>query len=170
MILRWKNDTRLSWPIFDSHTSRLWRWYVYTYREKLFHRIIYIYILLAIHGQQECLKRRIYIYDSQWEKNAPESSGNLNSNNGLLMALQWCHNGRHGVANHQRLNCLLNPSVQAHIKEKTSKLRVTEFGGDSTYKGPVTRRMFTFVDVVMEWLTNVSCIIIATITQGTHNA
>ena len=39
-------------------------------------------------------------------------------------ALQWCHNDRHGVSDHRRLDCLLNHLFR-HKSKKTSKLRVT---------------------------------------------
>ena len=39
-------------------------------------------------------------------------------------ALQWRHNGPHGVPNHQPYNCLLNRLFMRRSK-KTSKLRVT---------------------------------------------
>ena len=41
-----------------------------------------------------------------------------------LDPLQWCHNGRDGVSNHQPHDCLLNRLVGCRSK-KTSKLRVT---------------------------------------------
>ena len=41
-----------------------------------------------------------------------------------MIALQWGHNGRDGVSNHQRLDCLLNLLLRPRSK-KTSKLRVT---------------------------------------------
>ena len=40
--------------------------------------------------------------------------------------LQWRHNGRDGVSNHQPLDCLLNRLFRRRSK-KTSKLRVTGF-------------------------------------------
>ena len=39
-------------------------------------------------------------------------------------SLQWCHNGRDGVSNHQRLDCLLN-CLFRHTSKKTSELRAT---------------------------------------------
>ena len=40
------------------------------------------------------------------------------------MPLQWRHNGRDGVSNHQALHCLLN-RLYGRRSRKTSKLRVT---------------------------------------------
>ena len=65
--------------------------------------------------------------------------------------LQWRHNGRDGVSNHQPYDCLLNCSFRRRSK-KTSKHRVTGLcGGNSSvpHKGPVTREMFPFDDVIM---------------------
>ena len=39
-------------------------------------------------------------------------------------ALQWCHNERDAVSNHQRHHCLLN-HICGHRSKKTSKLRIT---------------------------------------------
>ena len=41
-----------------------------------------------------------------------------------VIPLQWRHNERDGVSNHQPRECLLNRLSKAQIKE-TSKLRVT---------------------------------------------
>ena len=40
-----------------------------------------------------------------------------------MSSLQWCHNERHSVSNHQRLECFLNSSFRRR-STKTSKLRV----------------------------------------------
>ena len=50
------------------------------------------------------------------------------------LSIQWCHNERDGVSNHQPHDYLLNRLFKAKIKE-TSKLRVSglyvgEFTGD----------------------------------------
>ena len=70
-------------------------------------------------------------------------------------ALQWRHNDHDSVSNHQPRCCLLNRSFRRRSK-KTSKLRVTDLcvgnsSGlvNSPYKGPVTRKMFPFDDVIM---------------------
>ena len=42
-----------------------------------------------------------------------------------MLALQWRHNERDGVSNHQPHDCLLKRLFNAQIKE-TSKLRVTD--------------------------------------------
>ena len=71
------------------------------------------------------------------------------------MALRWHHNDPDGVSNHQPHGCLLNRLFRRRSK-KTSKLRVTGLcvGNspgpvNSPHKGPVTRKMFPFDDVIM---------------------
>ena len=70
-------------------------------------------------------------------------------------ALLWRHNGHDCVSNHQPHGCLLNRLFRRRSK-KTSKLRVTGlFVGNSPepvnspHKGPVTRKMFPFDNVIM---------------------
>ena len=69
--------------------------------------------------------------------------------------LQWSHNDHDCVSNHQPHDCLLNRLFRRRSK-KTSKLRVTGLcvGNspgpvNSPHKGPVTRKMFPFDDVIM---------------------
>ena len=71
------------------------------------------------------------------------------------VSLQWRHNGRYGVSNHQPHDCFLNRLFR-HRSKKTSKLRVTGLcagihrrPGNSPAKWPVTRKMFPFDDVIM---------------------
>ena len=70
--------------------------------------------------------------------------------------LQWRHNERDGVSNHQPHDCLLNRLFKTQIKE-TSKLRLTgqafargihRWPVNSPHKGPVTQKMFPFDDVI----------------------
>ena len=70
-------------------------------------------------------------------------------------ALQWRHNERNGVSNHQRLDYLLNCLFRLKSK-KTSKVHVSglcegkhQWPVDSPHKRPVTRKMFPFGDVIM---------------------
>ena len=62
-------------------------------------------------------------------------------------SLQWRHNERDGVSNHQPHDCLLNLSFRRRSK-KTSRLRVTGLC-EGNSEGPVTRKMFPFDDVIM---------------------
>ena len=71
-------------------------------------------------------------------------------------SLQWRHNERGGVSHQRRLDCLLNCLLRRRSK-KTSKLRVTGLWlGNSPVnypqKGPVTRKMFPFDDVIISML------------------
>ena len=70
-------------------------------------------------------------------------------------SLHWRHNDHDRVSNHQPHGCLLNRLFRRRSK-KTSKLRVTGLcvGNspgpvNSPHKGPVTRKMFSFDDVIM---------------------
>ena len=65
--------------------------------------------------------------------------------------LQWNHNERDGVSNHQSCDGLLS-RLFGHRSKKTSKLRVT---GLCEGNSPVTRKRFPFDDVIM-WPTT-SC-------------
>ena len=73
----------------------------------------------------------------------------------IVYPLEWRHNGLHSVSNHQPCHCLLNRLFRCRLK-KTSKLRVTGHCAgnspgpvNSPYKGPVTRKMVPFDDVIM---------------------
>ena len=71
---------------------------------------------------------------------------------------RWSHNGHRGVSNHQPHDCLLNRLFRRRSM-KTSNLRVTGHCAgnspgpvNSPHKGPVTRKMFPFDDVIMKSL------------------
>ena len=68
----------------------------------------------------------------------------------LVWSLQWHHNERNGVSNHQPHNCLLN-CLFRHRSKKTSKLHVTGLcaTGEFPAQRPVMRKMFPFDDVIM---------------------
>ena len=73
----------------------------------------------------------------------------------LHATLRWRYNDSDGVSNHQPHDCLLN-CLFGRISKKTSKLHVTGLcvGNspgpvNSPHKGPVTRKMFPFDDVIM---------------------
>ena len=72
-----------------------------------------------------------------------------------VLSLHWRHNDHDGVSHHHPNGCLLNRLFRRRSK-KTSKLRVTGLcvGNspgpvNSPHKGPVTRKMFPFDDVIM---------------------
>ena len=69
--------------------------------------------------------------------------------------LQWRHNGRDGISNHQPHDCFLN-RLFIHRSKKTTKLSVTGLcarnspeAGEFPHKWPVTRKMFPFDDIIM---------------------
>ena len=73
----------------------------------------------------------------------------------ICLPLGWRHNDHAGVSNHQPHGCLLNRLFRRRSK-KTPKLRVTGLCAgnspgpvNSPHKGPVTRKMFPFDDVIM---------------------
>ena len=78
--------------------------------------------------------------------------------NGTGISLQWRHNDHDSISNHQPHDCLLNRLFR-HRSKKTSRLRVTGLcvrnspgPVNSPHKGPVTRKMFPFDDVIMVFL------------------
>ena len=80
----------------------------------------------------------------------------IHSNWQYLTTLHWRHNDYDGISNHQPHGCLLNRLFGRRSK-KTSKLRVTGLCAgnspgpvNSPHKGPVTRHMFPFDDVIMK--------------------
>ena len=68
------------------------------------------------------------------------------------ISLKWCHNEHNGVWHHQPHDCLLNRLFRRRSK-KISKLRVTglchRWPVNSPQKGPVTRKIIPFDDVIM---------------------
>ena len=71
------------------------------------------------------------------------------------LPLHWRHNDHDSVSNHQPHGCLLN-RIFRRRSTKTSKLRVTGLcvgkspgPVNSPHKGPVTRKIFPFDEVIM---------------------
>ena len=75
------------------------------------------------------------------------------------ISLQWRHNGRDSVSNHQPHECLLNCLFRRRFKKNQSSASLAFVRGihrwpvNSLHKGPVTRKLFPFHDVIM-WTTN----------------
>ena len=66
-------------------------------------------------------------------------------------SLQWRHNGRDGVSNHQPHHCLLNRLFRPRSK-KTSKLRVTGLcAGNSPVAGEFPAQMASNTENVSTW-------------------
>ena len=72
------------------------------------------------------------------------------------ITLQWCHNEPNGVSNHRRLDCLLNRLFGPRFKIKGLRhwplWGIHRWSVNSPHKGPVTRKMFPFDDVIMKIL------------------
>ena len=69
----------------------------------------------------------------------------------IVSALQWRHNGRDSVSNHQRHECLLNRLFRRRSK-KTSKLRVTGLcAGNSPGTGEFPAQMVSYAENVSIW-------------------
>ena len=72
-----------------------------------------------------------------------------------LIPLQWRHNERDGVSNHQPHNCLLNRYSGADQRKQQSSASLAFVRGihrrpvNSPHKRPVTLKMFPFDDVIM---------------------
>ena len=65
--------------------------------------------------------------------------------------LQWCHNGRDSVSNHQPHDCFLNRLFRNRSK-KTSKLRVTGLcAGNSPEAGEFPAQMASYAENVSIW-------------------
>ena len=76
-------------------------------------------------------------------------------------ALQQRHNERDGVSNHRRLGCFLNRLFRHSQHDKKSSASLAFVRGihrwpvNSPHKGPVTRKMFPFDDVIIYFLNGV---------------
>ena len=69
----------------------------------------------------------------------------------LRDSLQWRHNGRDGVSNHQPHDCLLNHLFR-HRSKKTSKLRVTGLcAGNSPGTGEFPTQKASYAENVSIW-------------------
>ena len=69
----------------------------------------------------------------------------------IIMILQWHHNGRNGVSNHQPHHCLLNPLFRRRSK-KTSKLHITGLcAGNSPVTGEFPAQMASDAENVSIW-------------------
>ena len=72
-------------------------------------------------------------------------------------SLQWRHNGRDGVSNHQSYDCLLNRSFRRRSK-KTSKLHVTGLcEGNSQVIGEFPAQMTSNAENISIWWRHHEC-------------
>ena len=73
----------------------------------------------------------------------------------VVITLQWRHNGRYGVSNHQPNDCLLKIYSVADQRKHQSSASLAFVWGihlwpvNSPHKWPVTQKMFPFDDVIM---------------------
>ena len=72
----------------------------------------------------------------------------------IPFSLQWRHNGRYGIPNHRRLDCLLSLFRRRSKKYQSSVSLafvrgIHRWPGNSPHKGPVTQKMFPSDDVIM---------------------
>ena len=92
------------------------------------------------------------------------------------MPLLWRHNEHDGVSNHQPYDCLLNRLFRQRKHQSSAPLAfvwaIHRWPVNSPHKGPITRKMFPFDDVIMirsksDWLlTYIYCVTVITITTG----
>ena len=67
-----------------------------------------------------------------------------------IIAVQWRHNGRDGVSNQRRLDCLLNRLFRRSSASLAFVRGIHRWPANSPHKGPVTRTMFRFDDVIIQ--------------------
>ena len=71
---------------------------------------------------------------------------------GIVWALQWRHTGRDGASDHQPHDCLLKRLLKKKHQSSAPLACVKgihRWPVNSPHKGPVTRKMFPFDDVIM---------------------
>ena len=74
-----------------------------------------------------------------------------------MRTLQWRHNERNDVLNHQHMNCLLSRWFRHQRKCQSSALlafmkEIHQSPVDSPHKGSVMRKIIPFHDVIITWL------------------
>ena len=76
----------------------------------------------------------------------------------LDISLQWCHNERDSISNHQPHDCLLTvySDIDQRKHQSSSPLAFVQgihwWPVNSPHKGPVTRKMFPFDDVIIFYI------------------
>ena len=69
------------------------------------------------------------------------------------ISLRWRHDERDGVSNHQPYDYLLDRLFRHQSSASLAYVRGIHRGQvNSPYKGPVTRKMFPFDDVIMSYI------------------
>ena len=71
----------------------------------------------------------------------------------FIKSLQWCHNGRDGISNHQPYHCLLNRLLDQRKHQSSASLAfvrgIHRWPVNSPHKWPVTRKMLPYDDINM---------------------
>ena len=81
--------------------------------------------------------------------------------------LQWRHNERYGVSNHRRHDCFLNclSRHRSKIYQSSTPLAfvrgIHQWPMNSHHKGPVTRQIFPFDDVIIYQQYATMCILLS---------
>ena len=125
------------------HIKNTWQWKLLMFLTG-YHKINHVHdITISIQG------------DIVWHVTKFALLSNIHLYMHWFMTLHWRHNDHVGVSNHQPRGCLLNRLFRRRWK-KISKLRVTGLcvgyspvPVNSPHKGPVTRKMFPFDDVIV---------------------
>ena len=94
------------------------------------------------------------LFHWNWSKKCPDPSAVLGYT--VNVTLQWRHNGRDGVSNHQPRDCLLS-RLFGHRSEKKNQSSASlacvrgihRWPVNSPHKWPVTRKKYPFDDVTM---------------------
>ena len=92
------------------------------------------------------------LFNSLWPGDAIWHQGIvLSSGSSWVRSLQWRHNERDGIPNHQPYDCLLNRLFRHRLK-KTSKLRVTSLcAGNSPVTSEFPTQMASNAEIVSIW-------------------
>ena len=143
------------WFLF-SHTLTTGHKFIHAWGLIQYLKMIYSgewFVVFLVLSSSSVQKVQVFM---RYEKN-PQTMGCPLFNTKHLNPLRWRHNDHDSVSNHQSHGCLLNRLFRRRSK-KISKLSVTGLCAgnspgpvNSPQKGPVTRKMFPFDDVIMQW-------------------
>ena len=155
------------------HNKKFWSWFKIGYFCKPHLKAKFCKILPISYFWVADVFWNVCTRQMQWVLQANEILRDILYHNSPCFSLQWRHNGRNGIANHQRLDCLLYRLFRRRPK-KTSKLRVTglvrgihRWPVDSPHRRPVTRKMFPFDDVITPAVFKLTCCEVVPCTPST---
>ena len=133
-------------PAVSPVTTKLSLWQISVFSIYREYRSVAILVM-----NQHRLNRRIGLkYTCRWLTVVQTKNKSVHPG---IKALQWRHNGCDGVSNH-KLHNFLPIRLFRRRSKKTAKLRVTGLCArnspvNSPHKGPVSRKMFPFDDVII---------------------